>query len=68
MRERGEKEGGWITQEEDCLFSMGQTGLSSTFTYRDESALREREVMPVYLNSSQKTGKEYRRQRGNVIC
>lgn len=53
MGKRGEKRRGWITQEEDCLFSMGQTGLSSTFTYGDESALREREVMPVYLSSSQ---------------
>lgn len=36
-KRRGERRG-WRTQEEDCLFSMGQTGLSSTFTYRDESA------------------------------
>lgn len=63
-KNRGERRC-WITQEEDCLFS---TGLSSTFTYHDESALRESEVMPVYLSSSQKAGKEYRRQRGNVIC
>ena len=66
-KERRERRG-WITQEEDCLFSKGQTGLSSTFTYRDESALRGREVMPVYLSSSQKAGKEDRRQRGRVIC
>lgn len=36
MGKRGAKRRGWITQEEDCLFSTGQTGLSSTFTYRDD--------------------------------
>lgn len=42
---------GWRTQEEDCLFSVGQMGLSSTFTYGDESALRERGVMLVCLSA-----------------
>lgn len=30
---------GWRIGEEDCLFSAGQTRLSSTFSHRDESAL-----------------------------
>lgn len=59
---------GWITREEDLLFSMGQTGLSRTFCYGDESALRECEVMPDCQSSFLKAGKEHRRQLGNVFC
>lgn len=65
-KSRGERRG-WITQEEDCLFSTGQTGISSTFTYGDGSALCECEVVSVYICSSAKAGKEYRRQR-EIIC
>lgn len=43
-KEGGEEEvGGRRTGEEDCLFSAGQTRLSSTFSHRDESALRGRQ-------------------------
>lgn len=59
---------GWTTKEQDCLFSAGQTGLSSTFTYGDESALCEPRVMPGYRSCPQKAGKEYRRQRGGGGC
>lgn len=66
-KKRGERRG-WITQEGNCLFSTGQTGLSSTFTHRDESVLLERELMPVYLSGSQKAEETYGRQQGHVIC
>lgn len=60
MRKRGVKGGGWITQEEDCLFSTGQTGLSSTFTYGDESALRYCQFI---LAAPSKQGKNTRGNR-----
>lgn len=50
-KKRGEKEVGWLTQEEDHLFSVGQMGLSSTFTYGDEPALCERRVRLVCLSA-----------------
>lgn len=56
-KKRGEEVGAWLTQEEDCLFSTGQKGLSSTFTYGDESGLCELEVMLVCLSASRKQEK-----------
>lgn len=56
---------GWRTGEEDCLFSAGQTRLSSTFSHRDESALRGCQ-RPLALAAPGKQGEEYRRQRGET--
>lgn len=59
---------GWRTGEEDCLFSAGQTRLSSTFSHRDESALRGRQRL-LALAAPGKQGEEYRRQQGgDLIC
>lgn len=56
---------GWKTGEEDCLFSAGQTRLSSTFSHRDESALRGRQRL-LALAAPGKQAEEYRRQRGET--
>lgn len=70
VKKRGRRGGGgggvgWRTGAEDCLFSAGQTRLSSTFSHCDESALRGRQRL-LALAAPGKQREEYRRQRGET--